>query len=119
MKRAVITINKDYELELRYYDKDPSYKYFNRRFEIYLLKKTGFKKSYVLHMDNCDTREGRWAPHIHKIPDVDRKLYFPATTINWNDIKKNLYECIIAEIGDDKCKNDVRKAVARIPSPKI
>jgi hypothetical protein len=43
MKRAVITINKDYELELRYYDKDPSYKYFNRRFEIYLLKKTGFK----------------------------------------------------------------------------
>ncbi|MEM0493569.1 MAG: hypothetical protein QXS02_06435 [Candidatus Thermoplasmatota archaeon] len=118
MKRAVIPINNYYELELRYYERDISYKYFNRKFEIYLLKKEKIKRTYILHMDNCDTREGRWAPHIHKIPDVDRKLYFPATTINWNDIKKNLYECITSEIGLDY-KNDVKKAIAKIPSPKI
>ena len=72
----VVNPGEEYELELRYFERDPMYKYFNRKFEIYLLEKKTLKKNYILHMDNCDTAEGKWAPHIHKQPDVHKKLYF-------------------------------------------
>ena len=62
MQRGIIPINQVFELEYRYYEKDPTYKYFNRRFEIYLIGKKGMQKIYILHMDNCDRRPGRWAP---------------------------------------------------------
>ena len=55
MQRGIIPINQFFELEYRYYEKDPTYKYFNRRFEIYLIGKKGMQKVYILHMDNCDT----------------------------------------------------------------
>ena len=71
MKRGTIPINKNFELEYRYYDKDANYKYFNRKFEIYLLEKKTLRKNYVLHMDNCEISEGKWSPHIHKAKNVN------------------------------------------------
>lgn len=118
MNRGIIPISKDYELEYRYYEKDTSYKYFNRKFEIYLIGKKTLKKTYILHMDNCDTNPSRWSPHIHKASNVSKKLYFGVTTLNWNDIKDNFINCVAAEIGPENEKF-VRKAVAKLSSPKI
>ena len=118
MKRGIIPINKEYELEYRYYEKDLSYKYFNRKFEIYLIEKKGLKKNYMLHMDNCDTAPGKWAPHIHKAQNVGKKLYFGVSTLNWNDIKDNYRDCIIGEIGQ-KYSNNVKKAISKLMSPKL
>ena len=119
MKTGNIPINKEYELEYRYFDKDGAYKYFNRKFEIYVLKKTTTRKEYVLHMDNCDVGTGKWAPHIHKAPQIDKKLYFPVSTLNWNDMKNNFFECIVGELGENCKKDEVRKAIAQLSSPKV
>ncbi|MBN1281061.1 MAG: hypothetical protein JXA00_05370 [Candidatus Thermoplasmatota archaeon] len=118
MQRGIIPINKEYELEYRYYDKDPAYKYFNRRFEIYLIGKKGLRKAYILHMDNCDTRPGKWAPHIHKASNVAKKLYFGVSTLNWNEVKENFLSALIGEIGAASAK-DIKKAVGSLLSPKV
>ena len=118
MERGSININKNYELEYRYFDKDANYKYFNRKFEIYLIEKKSLKKNYVLHMDNCDTTPGKWSPHIHKAQNVNKKLYFGVTTLNWNDIKNNFIDCIVAEIGE-KSRENVKKAIGKLSSPKL
>ena len=118
MKRGIVDINKQYELEYRYYERDASYKYFNRKFEIYLIEKKGLGKNYVLHMDNCDTNPGKWSPHIHKASNVKKKLYFGVSTLNWNDIKNNFVDCISSEIGEENREN-VRKAIGKLSSPKI
>ena len=57
MNRGTIPINKNYELEYRYYDKDQNFKYFNRKFEIFVLEKKTLKKNYVMHIDNADPRQ--------------------------------------------------------------
>jgi hypothetical protein len=118
MQRGIILINQFFELDYRYYEKDPKYKYFNRRFEIYLIGKNKMQKVYLLHMDNCDTRAGKWAPHIHRASNVAKKLYFGVTTLNWNEIKDNFLAAIIAEIGDTH-KTDAKKAVVNLFSPKL
>ena len=118
MKRGIIPINQNFELEYRYYDKDENFKYFNRKFEIYLSEKKGLKKNYVLHMDNCDTNPGKWSPHIHKASNVNKRLYFGVTTLNWGDIKNNFLDCIIGEIGNEN-KDHVKKAVSKLLSPKL
>ena len=118
MDRGTIDINKQYALEYRYYDRDPNFKYFNRKFEIYLIEKKGLKSTYILHMDNCDTSPGKWSPHIHKASNVKKKLYFGVSTLNWNDIKNNFVECISAEIGEQHY-GAVKKAVGKLSSPKI
>jgi len=118
MQRGIIPINQFFELEYRYYEKDPRYKYFNRRFEIYLIGKKRLQRTYLLHMDNCDIRPGKWAPHIHRASNVAKKLYFGVTTLNWNEIKENFYTAIIAEVGD-AYKADVKKAVVNLLSPKL
>ncbi len=118
MKRGTISINKNFELEYRYYDKDTNYKYFNRKFEIYLLEKKALRKNYVLHMDNCETSEGKWAPHIHKAENVNKKLYFGVSTLNWGDIKNNFLDCIVDEMGE-KNRTHVKKAASKLMSPKI
>ncbi len=118
MERGTIPINKNFELEYRYYDKDTNYKYFNRKFEIYLLGKKTLKKNYVLHMDNCETSSGKWAPHIHKAENVNKKLYFGVSTLNWGDIKNNFLDCIIDEMGE-KNRENAKKAVTKLMSPKI
>jgi hypothetical protein len=118
MKRGIIPITSHYELEYRYFDKDFNYKYFNRRFEIFLLEKKSLKKNYILHMDNCDVTPGKWSPHIHKAENVNKKLYFGVTTINWTDIKNNFLECIIDEVGE-KHREQAKKAVGQLLSPKL
>jgi len=117
MKRGIIPINKDFELEYRYYDRDVRYKYFNRKFEIYLIEKKGLRKKYLLHMDNCDFSSENWSPHIHKASNVNKKLYFGVSTLNWSDIKNNFFECVVGEIGENSRKS-VKKAVGKILSPK-
>ena len=118
MQRGIIPINQSYELEYRYYEKDLHYKYFNRKFEIYLIGKKGGKKSYILHMDNCDITPRGWAPHIHKASNVAKKLYFGVSTVNWNEIKENFYNCLVAETGETN-KKDIKKAVVNLLSPKL
>jgi hypothetical protein len=118
MKRGIIPINKKFELEYRYYDKDVAYKYFNRKFEIYLSEKKGLKKKYILHMDNCDIGPGTWSPHIHKASNVRKKLYFGVTTLNWAYIKNNFLDCILGEIGQSN-KECAKKAVSKLLSPKL
>lgn len=118
MKRGTIPINQQFELEYRYYDRDTNYKYFNRKFEIYLLEKKTLRKNYILHMDNCDITSGKWSPHIHKAPNVNKKLYFGITTLNWNNIKRNFMDCIIEEVGE-KYQKHVKKAIGKLSSPKL
>ena len=118
MKRGNIDINKQYELVYRYFDKDTCYKYFNRKFEIYLLEKKPLKKNYILHMDNCEITSGKWSPHIHKAPNVNKKQYFGVSTLNWNDIKNNFMGCIVGEIGEENREN-VKKAIGKLASPKL
>ena len=118
MQRGVVPISPEYEIEYRYHDKDTNYPYFNRYFEIYLIERKPTGRSYMLHMDNCDTHEGRWAPHLHKKENVAKKLYFGITTVNWNEIKENFTSCLIAELGEQH-KKPVKKAMAKLSSPKI
>jgi hypothetical protein len=118
MEKGSIKINQNYEIEYRYYNKDPNYKYFNRKFEIYLIEKKQFKKNYVLHMDNCDINPGKWSPHIHKASNIRKKNYFGVTTLNWNDIKNNFADSIVEEVGE-KNRDYVKKAIGKLSSPKI
>jgi len=118
MKRGIVPINNQYELEYRYYDRDTNYKYFNRKFEIYLIEKKTLRKNYILHMDNCDISEGKWAPHIHKASNVRKKLYFGVSTLNWNEIKNNFFDCVVGEIGEPHRKN-TQQAVSKLMSPKL
>ena len=116
MDRGSIPINKDYELEYRYYDKDTTYKYFNRKFEIFLLKKKMLQKNYILHMDNADSRQ--MVPNVFKASTGKRKHDFGVTTINWNDIKTKFTDYIVLELGE-KQRNNVKKAIGKLSSPKI
>ena len=118
MNRGIINIDKQYELEYRYFDKDTKYTYFNRKFEIYLIEKKSLSKSYMLHMDNCETTQGKWAPHIHRAENVSKKLYFGVTTLNWNDIKNSFTDCVASEIGE-KSRENVKKAIGKLSSPKL
>ena len=115
MDRVTIPINKNFELEYRYYDKDPAFKYFNRKFEIYLLEKKTLKKNYVLHMDNADPRN--MMPNVFKASSGRRKHDFGITTLNWNDIKTKFTDYIVAELGE-KQRNNVKKAIGKLSSPK-
>lgn len=116
MDRGIIPINKNYELEYRYFDRDPNYKYFNRKFEIYLLEKKALRRNYVLHMDNADTRQ--MIPNVYKASTGRRKHDFGVTTLNWNDIKTKFTDYIVAELGERQ-RNNVKKAVGTLSSPKL
>ena len=118
MERGTIPINQNFELEFRYYNKDTNYKYFNRKFEIYLIENKKLRKNYLLHMDNCETTPGKWSPHIHKASNVKKRLYFGVTTLNWNDIKNSFLDCIVGEIGENHRKK-IKKAVGKLLSPKL
>ncbi|KAA0004695.1 MAG: hypothetical protein FE038_01920 [Thermoplasmata archaeon] len=118
MEKGTIPINKKYELQYHYFDRDTKYKYYNRKFEIYLVEKKNFGKNYILHMDNCETTPGKWTPHIHKPPNINKRLYFGVSTLNWNDIKNNFLDCIVGEIGEEH-REDVKKAIGKLMSPKI
>jgi len=118
MERGIIPINKDFELEFRYHDKDPNYKYFNRKFEVYLLGKKSTKKNYILHMDNGEISQGKWFPHVYKASTKNKKHDFGVSTLNWNDIKHHFVDYILDEIGENN-RETVKKAVSKLSSPKI
>ena len=116
MDRGIIPINKDYELQYQYYEKDPKYKYFNRKFEIIVVEKKTLRKNYVMHIDNADSRQ--MMPRIYKASTGKKKHDFGVTTLNWNDIKTKFTDYIVAEIGE-KQRNNVKKAIGALSSPKI
>jgi len=116
MDRGVIPINKEYEIEYRYYDRDTSYKYFNRKFEIYLLQKKTLGRNYVLHIDNADT--SKMTPSIYIASEGKKRFDFGITTLNWNDIKTKFAEYIVGELGE-KQRENVKKAIGKLSSPKI
>jgi len=116
MDRGVIPIDKNFELEYRYYDRDPKYKYFNRKFEIYLLEKKTLKRNYIMHMDNADIRQ--MMPRIYKGSQGSKRSDFGITTLNWNDIKTKFTDYIVSELGE-KQREKVKKAVGKLSSPKI
>ena len=116
MDKGIIPINKDFELEYRYYYKDPKFKYFNRRFEIYVLEKRPLKKNYILHMDNANPRE--MMPTVQKASTGEKKYDFGVTTLNWNDIKTKFTDYIVSELGEKERKN-IRKAISKLISPKL
>ena len=114
MDKGTIPINKNFELEYRYYDRDTNFKYFNRKFEIYVLEKKTLKKNYVMHMDNANARQ--MMPKVYKASS-GKKMDFGITTLNWNDIKTKFTDYIVAELGE-KQRNNVKKAVGKLSSPK-
>ena len=116
MKKGIIPINQNFDLEYRYYGRDTSYKYFNRRFEIYLLEKKTLRKNYVLHMDNSNVRQ--MMPNLYKASTGRKKHDFGVTTLNWNDIKTKFTDYIVSELGERQ-RGNVRKAIAKLSSPKI
>lgn len=116
MDKGTIPINKDFELEYRYYDKDLNFKYFNRRFEIYVLEKKTLKKNYIMHMDNANPHE--MMPTLHKASTGSKKYDFGVTTLNWNDIKTKFTDYIVSELGEKERKN-IRKAISKLISPKL
>jgi hypothetical protein len=116
MDRGTIPIDKNFELEFRYFEKNPGFKYFNRKFEIYLLEKKPLRKNYLLHMDNADP--AHMMPTIYKASTGKKKHDFGVTTLNWNDIKKKFTEYILNEIGEGK-RDNVKKAIGKLSSPKI
>ncbi len=116
MDRGTIPINKNYLLEYRYYDRDNKFKYFNRKFEIFVLEKKTLKKNYVMHMDNADTRQ--MMPGIYKAKTGKKRHDFGVTTLNWNDIRTKFTDYIVDEIGKNS-ENNIKKAVGKLNSPKL
>lgn len=116
MDRGTIPISNEYELEYRYYDKDTKHKYFNRKFEIYVLEKKLLKKNYIMHMDNANPRQ--MMPVIYKASTGGKKHEFGVTTLNWNDIKTKFTDYIVTELGENY-RGNIKKAITKIQSPKI
>ncbi|UCB58690.1 MAG: hypothetical protein JSV67_08850 [Thermoplasmatales archaeon] len=116
MDQGIIPIDKNFELQYVYYEKNPKYKYFNRKFEIFIVEKKSFKKKYVMHMDNADIRQ--MMPRIFKASSGSKRHDFGVTTLNWNDIKTKFTDYIVSELGE-KQRNNIKKAVGKLNSPKI
>jgi len=113
MDRGTIPINKNFELEYRYYDRDTDFKYFNRKFEIIVVEKKPLKRNYVMHMDNSDRKQ--MMPYIYK---GRKKSDFGITTLNWNDIRTKFTDSVVSELGE-KQRENVRKAIGKLSSPKV
>lgn len=116
MERGCVPITKDFELEYRYYDRDPVYKYFNRKFEVIVLEKKTLKKQYVMHMDNANTKQ--MMPRVYKASSGNKKLDFGISTLNWNDIKMKFTDYVVAELGERK-REQVKRAISKLSSPKL
>ena len=116
MDKGKIPINKQYELEYHYHDRDNSFKYFNRKFEVYLLEKKAMKPHYLLHMDNHNQKH--MAPSVYKGSKKAKKHDFGVTTLNWNDIKNTFLDFVVEEIGEEH-RTHAKKAMNNLTSPKL
>jgi hypothetical protein len=116
MDKGKIPINKQYELEYRYHDRDNSFKYFNRKFEVYLYEKKPLKINYLLHMDNHNQKQ--MTPNVYKASHKNKKFDFGVTTLNWNDIKNTFLDFVVEEIGEEH-RDHAKKALNHLSSPKL
>ena len=116
MDRGTIPINKNFEIEYRYYDKNTSHKYFNRKFEIYVLEKKAIRKHYIMHMDNSDPRN--MMPSIYLAATGKTRHDFGVTTLNWNDIKTKFTDYIVGELGERQ-RDNIKHALGKLSSPKV
>jgi hypothetical protein len=115
MDKGKIPITKNFELEYRYFDRDTSYKYYNRKFEVFLLEKKPLRSDYIIHMDNSDIKH--MVPSVYKA--THRKKYdFGVSTLNWNDIKMTFLDFIVEEIGEEN-RTQAKKALVKLSSPKL
>jgi hypothetical protein len=57
-------------------------------------------------------------PRIYKASTGKKKHEFGVTTLNWNDIKTKFADYIVAELGERQ-RNNVKKAIGKLTSPKI
>jgi len=69
-----------------------------------------------MHMDNANARQ--MMPKVYKASSGNRKMDFGITTLNWNDIKTKFTDYIVAELGE-KQRNNVKKAIGKLSSPKF
>ena len=115
MDHGKIPIDKNYELEYRYYDRNTDYKYFNRKFEVFLLEKKNIRLNYLMHMDNSDLRN--MIPRVYKAR-IKKHFDFGVTTLNWNDIKNTFLDFVVDEIGEEK-REKAKKALGKLSSPKL
>jgi hypothetical protein len=116
MDRGVVPISQEFELQYHYIDKDPKFKYFNRKFEIIVVEKKTIGRNYVMHMDNADPRQ--MMPCVYKASTGRKKHEFKVTTLNWNDIKTKFIDEIVMELGENR-RGNIKKAIAQLSSPKI
>ncbi len=115
MDKGRIQITDNFELEYRYFDRDSTYKYYNRKFEVYLLEKKPLRSEYILYMDNSDIKH--MVPSVYKAPHR-KKFDFGITTLNWNDIKTTFLDFIVEEIGEEN-RSHAKKALVKLTSPKL
>jgi hypothetical protein len=110
-----IPIDKNYEFEYRYYDRDTDYKYFNRKFEVLLLEKKNLRFNFLISMNNHDLRN--MIPRIYKAK-TKKSFDFGVTTLNWNDIKNTFLDFVVNELGEEK-RLKAKKALGKLSSPKL
>jgi hypothetical protein len=67
-------------------------------------------------MDNANPSDMK--PTVHKASTGGKKHDFGVTTLNWNDIKTKFGDYIVSELGEREREN-IRKAISRLNSPKI
>lgn len=58
------------------------------------------------------------APTVFKASTGKKKHDLGVTTLNWNDIKTKFTNYIVVELGE-KQRNNVKKALGKLSSPKI
>jgi hypothetical protein len=66
-------------------------------------------------MDNSDTSNMK--PYVYKA-NIGKKCSFGVSTLNWNDIKNNFMDFLIAEIGENH-RDNIKKAIGKLVSPKL
>lgn len=116
MDRGIIPINKEFDIQYQYFDKDARFRYFNRKFEIIVVEKKTLKRNYVMHMDNADPR--KMMPCVYKASTGSKIHEFKASTLNWNDIKTKFIDHIVMELGEPE-RNNIKTAIGKLSSPKI
>jgi len=116
MDRGIIPISKEFDIQYQYFDKDPRYRYFNRKFEIIVVQKKMLGRNYIMHMDNADPR--KMIPIVYKASTGSKRHEFKATTLNWNDIKTKFIDHIVLELGETE-RNNIKTAIGKLSSPKI
>jgi len=117
MEQGRIPVDKQFDLEFRYHEKDAAFKYFNRKFEVALVKK-GVRKMAVFQVDNSDAKSMMPAYYVATESGRVKKLNVGLSSLNWNEIKNNLVESVVTQF-DGIDRENLKKAVGKLHSPKL